>query len=38
MREANHQIEESKEHAELFIAVLAKAEKLFAAFLAHVVG
>ena len=31
MREANHQIEESKEHAEQFIAVLAKAEKRFAA-------
>ena len=31
MREANHQIEESKEHAEQFIAVLARAEKRFAA-------
>ena len=31
IREANHQIEESKEHAEQFIAVLAKAEKRFAA-------
>lgn len=29
--EANHQIEESKEHAEQFAAVLAKAEKRFAA-------
>ena len=29
--EANHQIEESKEHAEQFTAVLAKAEKRFAA-------
>ena len=31
MREANHQIEESKEHAEQFKAVLAKAQKRFAA-------
>jgi rubrerythrin len=31
MREANHQIEESKEHAEQFIEVLARAEKRFAA-------
>jgi rubrerythrin len=31
IREANHQIEESKEHAEQFIAVLARAEKRFAA-------
>ena len=31
MREANHQIQESKEHAEQFIAVLARAEKRFAA-------
>ena len=31
MREANHQIEESKEHAEQFIAVLVRAEKRFAA-------
>jgi rubrerythrin len=31
MREANHQIEESKEHAEQFIAVLARAQKRFAA-------
>lgn len=31
MREATHQIEESKEHAEQFIAVLARAEKRFAA-------
>jgi rubrerythrin len=29
--EAIHQIEESKEHAEQFAAVLAKAEKRFAA-------
>ena len=29
--EAEHQIEESKEHAEQFIAVLARAEKRFAA-------
>ena len=29
--EANHQIEESKEHAEQFAVVLAKAEKRFAA-------
>jgi rubrerythrin len=29
--EAGHQIEESKEHAEQFVAVLAKAEKRFAA-------
>ena len=31
VREANHQIEESKEHADQFIAVLARAEKRFAA-------
>ena len=29
--EANHQIEESKEHADQFVAVLARAEKRFAA-------
>ena len=31
VKEAQHQIEESKEHAEQFAAVLAKAEKRFAA-------
>jgi rubrerythrin len=33
VEEAQHQIEESKEHAEQFAAVLAKAEKRFAALM-----